>query len=485
MKASRVNTRSWKRCLLPVAALSTFLLIALLLHPRAWDPYRQPALPPLGEQLARALTGAARRKSLSTDSLAAAQRYADILSGARPLAVAVVMLSCTTDACAEERGRIRAGVFEPFHRAATAPQGGGAEDGFLYCPASRSVLAPLRNPGGLLAWNWLRRHVKLHHLFAVGADGLVGRAAAAANLAAERMRHSDIVAVPGGDGYYDIFSRMAAIVGALGANAACSAAELRAMREQASVASVDIDDLATLPLEPNFVPDFVLKVDTDSFLRLPQFAAALYDLVHSASAAANASNPTSDPASTGGQENAAPAPAPELFWGHFHPHSVEHELLSEGFTPGGTGYTLSRGLVAAVARRVRPPHAPTCSTSRVRAVLPHDLREFLPGFSEDIGMTTLVQTHAHAKVTDARFHDQLSRGHPMARPVTPASLVVHKAYRDTWLALARYFSDADEAGGPPATTLRSRSGAPAPWPKPARLNGGCAAPDLSPELQYV
>ena len=474
---ARRSVRSWKRNL-PVAV--AFILFAtLILRQRAWNPRLQPALPPAGDQLARALAGAARRKSLSADSPAAAQRYADILSGARPLVVAVVMLSCATDACAEERGRIRAGLFEPFYRAAAAPADGGAEGGFLYCPAAGSTLEPLRGPSGLLPWNWLRQRVQLRHLFAVGAGGLVGRAAAAASLAAERARHGDVVAVPGGDGYLDIFPRMAAIVGALGANAACSPAELQAIRRQAPAAAADDDDLAALPLDPDFVPDFVLKVDTDSFLRLPQFAAALYDLVHIASAAANAS----DPAPVG-RERAAPAPAPELFWGHFHAHSVEHELLSEGWPPGGTGYTLSRGLVAAIARRVRPPYAPTCSTARVRVALPHDLRDFLPG--EDTGMTVLVHTHAHAKVSDARFHDQLARGHPMARPVTPMSIVVHKAYRDTWLALSRYFSDADEEGGLTASThtLRTRNGALVPWPKPARLNGGCTAPELSPELQY-
>ena len=469
-------------CLLLVLLLRHFFVSAVF-----WDPYFRPALQPAGAQIAHALSGAERRKSLSADSPETAQRYAAILSGARPLAVAVVMLSCTTDACVAERDHIRAHLFEPFHRAAAATENGDAKDGFLYCPAADSVLAPLRNHDGLLPWQWLQRHVRLHHFFAVGADGLKGREAAAASLAAERALYNDVVAVPGGDGYHDIFLRVAAVFGALGVNAACSEEELRAMRKHvpfkatAAEALGADNKLALLPFDSDFVADFVLKVDTDSFLRLPQYAAALYDLIHAASAAANSSDPDHN------MQNgvAVPAPAPELFWGHFFSHSVDHQLLREGFPPGGTGYTLSRGLVAAISRRVRPFHLPTCGITRVRVLPPHDLRDFLPGEQEDIVTSTLVHTHAHAKVSDERFHDQLSRGHPMARPVTPASLVVHKAYRDTWLALARYFSDGNEDVVSSKPFLRSRGGVSVPWPVPARSNGGCAAHELPPNLQYV
>jgi len=81
---------------------------------------------------------------------------------------------------------------------------------------------------------------------------------------------------------------------------------------------------------------------------------------------------------------------------------------------------------------------------------------------EDVGTGILLLSHAHAKVTDPRFQDVPSRGAPNGRPITPASLVVHKAASPlAWAALAAYFEDG--GGGDGAA---------------ARARGGCSAPPL-------
>lgn len=423
---SKTEKQESKTFLLPrklpfiLTALVTCCVLLFAARPEATDFSSFP--PSVKSQLAKQFQGPAVRKTVVLpDAITTGQRYLEVLSGRRQLSIAIVVLSCTTDACAQDRARMRDTLFTPFYvKMATA---GDESLGITYCPNPGAQQSAFTGSDGRIPWKTLRRRVMIRHIFAVGYDGVASSSSTASRLLNEREEFNDVVAAPGSDGADSIVQRVPQVIGAVGEHT--RQATSYSQKKNCSRA----EDLQTLPFDYSFDADFVLKLDTDSFARLPHIAVALFELLGETIAVANASAIYRN----------IPVFAPELYFGRFLTDSSDSPLFAMG-----AGYAVSRGLAISIAHRIRR-YDDQSSSGPVQITDPYNLAVWLDGAVEDLALAELLRTYPHAKVSDRRIHQVESWGGGTSHQPSCKSLIVHSAKtKEQWTALAAYFTEGEK-----------------------------------------
>lgn len=160
-------------------------------------------------------------------------RTARISAGARPVRVAVIVLSCLLPECAELRSQLRATLYNQSEIWRSQPSG------VMYCSGGADSGGSER----VSRREW-EHAVDLRYFFVVGHK----EGAAYASLMHEQREFGDVVLLPSGDTYHDLHEKI-------------------------------LHALLWLHCVSGFDYDVMLKTDSDSFVRLPHVAWALRRLL--------------------------------------------------------------------------------------------------------------------------------------------------------------------------------------------------------------
>ena len=284
-----------------------------------------------------------------------------LVSGEERLSLGVLVLSCGRSSCAGPRAKARA-LYNVSAWAARAP------DGFSYCDDLGAQLSTV-------SWAdlWAVAHPPVAR-FIVGAHDMTPLELAALQL--EQAQFEDIMLLPSGDTYNDLF-------------------------EKVLHGFVAFSETVTAPASGQ-VGRFtaIMKTDADSFVRLPQLLWGLQRLL-----------PTAVDTLDGGRYT-------DVAWGHFL-LAFDRPPLRHDFAGGG-GYVLTAGLLHSIVAQMRS--APALHRRSTGGLSTHGL-----GSAEDLGVSLLVLSRPHMQVNPpARFHDIPGGVNKfLEQPLTPSSLVIH------------------------------------------------------------